>query len=571
MFEQQRHCFGSTLLALALLIRCCTDAATNELEIRYSIPRVTMKLIIVDDDVQTEQFKVEIDTITQLHLVNSFLDELPAGDAIVNRDRFRSVTLTSSIERVPVEIQENSTAVKLSVMRSEFTGFSNFSVSDDKVDVSVISREMINNTTDLRIYTLDAFRQQKGFWNFANLIKDNKFLAVTGKLQIIIDNLIVADADLDNDNPNSDDADKNSDADLSKLTIVIISVACIVVACIGGLGGLIWYLRHREFELEKKSQERREMSKQARMKGLGMSSSSFDHSMLSNDVAALRQLERKSSMTSLASLELKASPRGDAKPNQNDSDESLLDSIAKESTNLEYEGENQARNFGTRMNQHDDDESEFCSVQSASERSECVDTVRATGMDKNVIISQSNHRPVKRNSTIGTTPPILKPAIKNSHEGRQFVTDTTRKYISYNSSNSVMSSSFVNHSSPRSPQKFISKNKLKNLQVSAPVSSARRGSITSGKALLPATSPTSRVSVKRVTIGESMKPGKNEHFKNEAIDDGIMVQQMSTSSLSCDIMDCSNSDKASISPCKTKTTHGSDDRESESSLSFVFT
>ena len=68
-----------------------------------------------------------------------------------------------------------------------------------------------------------------------------------------------------------------------------------------------------------------------------------------------------------------------------------------------------------------------------------------------------------------------------------------------------------------------------------------------------------------------MKPGKNEHFKNEAIDDGIMVQQMSTSSLSCDIMDCSNSDKASISPCKTKTTHGSDDRESESSLSFVFT
>jgi hypothetical protein len=52
---------------------------------------------------------------------------------------------------------------------------------------------------------------------------------------------------------------------------------------------------------------------------------------------------------------------------------------------------------------------------------------------------------------------MLKPALKNGNEGRQYVTDTTRRYISYNNNGSIASlatDSFVNHASPRSSSKM---------------------------------------------------------------------------------------------------------------------
>lgn len=595
----QRYSFLSVLFIFTV-IRFSTIVYADEFEIQYSIPRVVMKLIIVDDNMQIEQFKLEIDKLTQIHLVNFFMDELPVEPPIVNRNQFRSVTLTSSIERVPVDIQENTTSVTLSVMRSEYSGSANFSVSEDEVDLSILSKVLINNTTDLRLITFDAFRQRIGFWHFAELIKANNLLAVTGKLQIMVDNVIVGEADLENDNPSENDENGEAE-DISRLTIVLICVICVLLACVGGLGALIWYLRHREYEFEKKSRERRETSKQVRMKSLGSSTSSFGNSIRSNgdvslmineniatDVAGVsKKLERKSSVTSLASYDLQVGLRGDIESKKdelqgdldsrkNDSDESLLDSIANESTNLEYETTNQLKKAIVKNFQDDEDDSEFFSVQSASERDEYVDKVTNSGLDKNLIISSiDNNRPTKRNShaSIGTAPPMLKSAIKNSHEGRQYVTDTTRKYITYSNS---MTSSFVNHSSPRSPQKFVNKNKVKHLSV--PVST-KRGSITTGKSLLPPTLSPSRTSQPKSSIGDSLKTGINsiyskdsrhDRIKNEAFDDGIMIE-MSSSNLSFDILDSSNSEKASLSPGKIKTKDGGEYDGNQSSLSFCFT
>ena len=552
-----------------------------------------MKAIIVDENVQIDQFKLEIDKVAELHLVNFFMDELPVEAVVVNRNQFRSVTLTSSIERVPVDIQDNTTTFTLSVLRSEFNGYANFTASEDEVDNAVLNKELINNTTDLRLITFDAFRQRIGFWHFADLIKANNLLAVTGKLQIVVDNVIVGEADLDNDN--RDEKDEIDEVDeVSTLTIVLICVACILVACVGGLGAFIWYLRHREYQFEQKSRERRETSKQVRMKSLGNSNSSFGNSIRSggdvslivqeNTTGVTKNVERRTSSTSLASFDLQADMRrdlysrkhglhGDLNSKTNDSDESLLDSIANESTNLDYESPGQPKKVYLKNIQDDEDESEFYSVQSASERDESLDLGNKPEVSKNLIVSsQNNARPTKRNShtSIGTAPPMLKPAIKNSHEGRQYVTDATRKYISYNNGTS---SSFVNHSSPRSAQKFIGKNNLKHL--SAPVST-KQGSIAAGKSLLTAPRPSSTAQ----TNSESVKTGINasyindsrhDCFKNEAFDDGIMIE-MSYSNLSFDIMNSSNnSDQASISPGKIKTKDAVDADGNESSSSFYFT
>ena len=582
----QRHLRCLILLVIVLLNGCSPEVSAADVEIRYALPRIIMKLIIVDDNVQIEQFKLEIDKLSHLHLVNFFMDDLPTDAPIVNRNQFRSITLTSSIERVPVEIQDNSTSLMLAVMRSEFTGFGNFSVSEDEVDFSVLSKDLINNTTDLRLHTYDAFRQRVGFWHFAELIKGNNLLALTGKLQIMVDNVIVAEADLNDENAD-DTEDISKDEHMSRLAIVLICVTCVVVACIGGLGALIWYLRHREYEIEKKSRERRETSKQVRMKSLGNSTSSFGISVRSNDNESFRQenkatttsvvhnrLERKASMTSLASLDYKNDLRGDidSQSIKNDSDDSLLDSIAKESTNLEYEATSQLKNVYPKAYQDDDDESEFYSVQSASEKDESIDIVPNPGQRKHLFVSQSDNRPVKRNShtSIGMAPPILKPAIKNSQDGRQYVTDATRKYISYNNNSMAASSSFVNHVSPRSQQKFIGKQKMMNLSV--PVSSKKRSSITSNKSLLPPLSP-SRSSGKNRSISDTLMKGKDSsHIRNERFDDGIMIQ-MSSSNLSFDIMDCSNtgSDQASLSPSKIKASESGADDNNQRSLPFYFT
>jgi hypothetical protein len=577
MIEHSRLCC-SLLLIFIVLKRCSSFVASEEFEIRYSLPRIIMKLIIVDENVQIEQFKLEIDKIAQLHLVNFFMDDLPTDALIVNRNQFRSITLTSTIERVPVEIQDNTTSLTLSVMRSEFTGFGNFSVSEDEVATSVLSKDLINNTTDLRLYVFDAFRQRIGFWYFADLIKANNLLELTGKLQIMVDNVIVAEADLNNDNPDDTNDNSKDGKNLSRLAIVLIIVTCVVVACVGGLGALIWYLRHREYEIEKKSRERRETSKQVRIKSLGNSSSSFGNSIRSNGDVSIpnestvtagvpKRLERKTSMTSLASLDFKADIHCRVDSVKNDSDDSLLDSIANESTNLEYETTTQPKNLFSK-NYQDDDDSEFCSVQSASERDDHADITPNHELSQNFIVSRTEIRPTKRlsHTSIGTAPPTLKPAIKNSQEGRQYVTDATRKYISYNNNSFAMSSSFVSQSSPRSAHKFVGKQKMANLSL--PVS-IKRGSITSNKSLLPPLSPTITSGLKG-SVDESLKKGKGNNI--ERFDDGIMLQ-MSSSNLSFDIMDCSNtgSDQASLSPGKVTKTDNAADDDNQRSLPFYFT
>ena len=130
----------------------------------------------------------------------------------------------------------------------------------------------------------------------------------------------------------------------------------------------------------------------------------------------------------------------------------------------------------------------------------------------------------------------------------------------------MSSSSVHRHSTAQSSQKNVGKQKVVNLSV--PVSS-KRVSIASNKSLLPPLPPI-RTSGMNGPLGESFRKGKV--YNNENFDDGIMFH-MSSSNLSFDIMDCSNtgSDQASVSCSNVTKTDNANDDNDQRSIPFYFT
>jgi hypothetical protein len=350
-------CFVSVIIAV-------------DVQIRYSLPMFAMELIIIDDNVSLQEFQSELDSVVRIHLLNVLRDELPNQDEILNRNRLVNVTLESVIDRSPIDLDENSdSVVKLSSIRSGFKGTGTFSYTESFVQTQGLDGNVEQNYTQLTPYLLDAFRQRKGFWDFAEMIIDNDVLSITGKLQIAVNDVLVGEADLLNDQPD--------DQGMSGIVTGIISISCVFFVCIGGIGGIVCYRRHQEKELERKSKERRELSHKLRSKSLG--SSSLGQSLSSREDSSWMdsknkefspvpdRLEGKSMYSGKPYLHaLGTTYRPDNETNKNVKSDFLLDMIEEEMANDNDHVPSRYPDGGLSCSmENDGEDSDYFSVQSS--------------------------------------------------------------------------------------------------------------------------------------------------------------------------------------------------------------
>ena len=401
------------LLFLLFSLRQTATAHGAEIEIRYAVPTFAMKLIVLDNNVSLATFQSTLDDAVHNHMRNYFQEHLPENEGEpLERTSFVDVSLESVIDRTPIALEENlDPSVHLSVIRSGFDGFCIFSYNQEFVTNSGINATILQDEAILTSILLDSFRQNKGFWDFAELISNDEILSVTGKIQISVNNVMVAEADLVNDNPEIDD-----DRDLSSTIIGIISLACLVFACIVAIVVAVLYLRNKEKELERKSRQRREYSQQFRNKSLG-SSSSLGQSISSNSEASWTDTRIKTANSgpnrmekgSMFLSQANASAAWDSK--KLSSSDILLDIIEEEPTNYEDMTSRYSDKASTRSPEHDPDDSEFYSVRSCSSHHE---ENNENWCAKNVIVSVDSplrvHSPISSKKC--TVVPILKPSLK---------------------------------------------------------------------------------------------------------------------------------------------------------------
>jgi hypothetical protein len=384
------------------------------MEIHYAVPSFAMKLIILDKNDSLATFQSKLDDIVRFHLRTYIQDHLPDKGGTLERTSFIDISLQSAIDRTPINLEEGlDSSIHLSVLRSAFQGFSIFSYTEEFVFSSGINTTEVQDEAFMTPYLLDSFRQHKGFWEFAELITDDEMLGATGKIQISVNSVLVAEADLIN---NSTEVDNGSN--LSPSVISIISVSCFVFACIVGVVFAVCYFRYKEKELERRSKERREYSLQFRSKSLG-SSSSLGQSISSSGDTSWMDLKARTTPTVPNRLEKgsMSSSRGmvwDSK--KLSSSEIFLDIIQEEPTNYDDVTSRYSDKESTRTPEHDPDDSELYSVRSCSSHNEDNNDNWRT---RNAIVAASSPLVVKSPSSPkrATAAPILKPALKYTGTG----------------------------------------------------------------------------------------------------------------------------------------------------------
>jgi hypothetical protein len=411
----------SITILIFFIAQIISSARGVNMEIRYAVPTFAMKLIILDNNVSLANFQSALDDIVHIHVRNYVQYHLPDQPGELERTSFVDFSLESTIDRTPINLEEGiDSPVQLSVIRSAFEGFSLFSYTEEFVAMTGINASSVQDEAHLTPFLLDSFRQHKGFWEFAELIIDDEVLGTTGKVQISVNSVLVAEADLLNDTPEVDNG-----SDLTPSMIGIISVSCVVFACIVGVAFAVCYLRYKEKEMERKSKERREFSLQFRNKSLG-SSSSLGQSISSNSDSSWMDLKTRAaySVPNRSEKGSMSSSRGKTwDSNKISTSEILLDIIEEEPTNYDDVTSRYSDKISTRSPEHDPDDSEFYSVRSCSSH---VEDNSDSWRNKNAIVAATSllNAPSPSSPKKATGVPILKPALKytstdgNSSVGR---------------------------------------------------------------------------------------------------------------------------------------------------------
>jgi len=249
----------------------------HDMTIRYEIPEFGMKLIILDEEeVSSDLFREALAVVVTKHLDEYLKDILPPrGDTgVVNRESFSNVTLVHKVLDFPLDPDEFD-GVKLSIVRAGFEGVGNFLFSSEVVQQAALQPDVVEDPTHLLQYVKDAFREDGGFWDLAAEITKDDVLSRTGKLQIAVGNLIVAEGTLVDDDDPRDDGLSGREITLISIFVPIGVILLIITYC-------VLRSKIKDLRLERLKRQRRERAKRRRIYEHSNSGSSRGMSVSSN-------------------------------------------------------------------------------------------------------------------------------------------------------------------------------------------------------------------------------------------------------------------------------------------------
>ena len=251
------------------------DAGSLDLTIHYEIPEFGMKLIILnEEEISLDEFRKSLDIVVSKHINEYFRENLPTQErgGLVNKDSFSKVTLHSKVVNSPID-EDEAEGVKLKIIRAGFDGVGEFHFSPEVAAAASLHPSSIEDSIYLLHQVKEALREDGGFWDLASEIAKDSVLSRTGKLQIAVGNLVVAEGSLVED---------DAEDPLPELAVILISIFVPIGCIFLVVAGFLIHRKIRYMKIEKLKQERRERARKRRIYGSSSAGSSRSLSLNSD-------------------------------------------------------------------------------------------------------------------------------------------------------------------------------------------------------------------------------------------------------------------------------------------------